>query len=126
MRISDWSSDVCSSDLNGASGDVEIADAVHPAIAVDHALLRIVRHARRADMVEVGTKARPPVAGPRPEPRLDPQAAKIEAAELRGDGPGEDVHRASIQFGKTPVDDDPRHAERVAVVRAGEIGRAHV
>src|SRR3546814_6420183 len=39
MRISDWSSDVCSSDLDGAPGDAERVGGLLRAQATEHAAL---------------------------------------------------------------------------------------
>src|SRR3546814_1904382 len=47
MRISDWSSDVCSSDLNTSAYDREIASAAKQ-YGVDEAVVRAIIHAESA------------------------------------------------------------------------------
>src|SRR3546814_20443983 len=60
MRISDWSSDVCSSDLGGSLGATILSDVVPAAVAMlPRALLerlQIVQQAREEDLDEVRGK----------------------------------------------------------------------
>src|SRR3546814_18285486 len=78
MRISDWSSDVCSSDL--------LAQAVAVALAVAE-LQRVERHLRQLDRLELAVVKQQLQAPPRGDPhveaavRADPQAVLQLAVE---------------------------------------------
>src|SRR3546814_21160126 len=55
MRIIDWSSDVCSSDLDEIALAELLADRFHHRARADH-LGRVDRHARRDDVGEFGVR----------------------------------------------------------------------
>src|SRR3546814_8034309 len=110
MRISDWSSDVCASDLPGATAD------------------------QRAEMLDLAVAGEPGLAVDRRELRRDGRSYSIDTllelrAELGGDAPVAllvgadsfvglpDWHRWRELFD---------HAHFVVAQRPGKIGRAHV
>src|SRR3546814_17782740 len=101
MRISDWSSDVCSSDLRHAARLRLLAVAAHGAGQLQRPLLR---RAAAEDALPAGAPARPAwrTAPRRPAVPLAPPLAralgKLPAGDARTRGAGD---RKSVVWGKS-------------------------
>src|SRR3546814_15155364 len=75
MRISDWSSDVCSSDLRKAAGKIGeteilvrfVEPARHQLDEVEHALLTVARGVARRSRAGILSVTRPVLRGPAPD-----------------------------------------------------------
>src|SRR3546814_4185892 len=89
MRISDWSSDVCSSDLNEAELAVEpLPDVdVHPVAPHEHALDQPLHHITADDSRHRGPKGplveRPSISGQPDAPGVPPEGRGIGRATCR-------------------------------------------
>src|SRR3546814_8847000 len=120
MRISDWSSDVCSSDLIPSPFDPRLMEIV-PAAVAEAAMKTGVAQRPIEDLSEYRTRLRA---------RLNPTTSVLtlayEAARnnpkrvVFAEGEEEVVLRAAIQFR------DGGYGIPVLVGREGQIGRAHV
>src|SRR3546814_2097263 len=108
MRISDWSSDVCSSDLSegGVVAVIEAAGDDAPAGSGDEAK-------------KTGTPSKPDAAKPEAQPtRTAETAAEVEPVEVAGQR--DNITRGDVARSGDAV---PTPARRLD---ADEIGRAHV
>src|SRR3546814_10902416 len=112
MRISDWSSDVCSSDLLGTVDMLR-----HHGQAVV-AVLRVVPEAEVAELVDLSQPQ--PFGEGQLQPRLDalmPRLAGVDG-RCRNVRPDRELQQLALQVGAVEA--------KVPARDADEIGRAHV
>src|SRR3546814_8744389 len=100
MRISDWSSDVCSSDLGGLGGGVDAGERLVHEVQVgflgqrpgqEHPLLLSAGEladlpageVRHADLVETGQRRRAVPPGDRPQPAQHAVRSEEHTSELQ-------------------------------------------
>src|SRR5690606_1014254 len=97
-----------------AAGDVEVVDAVHAALAVDHAAGGRVRHPGGAEVVGGAVQRRGRGRLLQPGGRL--QAAAEARGDVAADQAGAGADAGLVELAHAPVDADPAQAERVAPV----------
>src|SRR3546814_6228582 len=98
MRISDWSSDVCSSDLANAGTDPQPNSAAVPASPADNsAFLYVVPGSSAVFPLEMATNSIRPAGGSQPHENMMPSLALNFIIALYGIFPRSEEHTSELQ-----------------------------